>query len=231
MHVPDGFLDAPTSLATAGVSAVAIGLSLRGARRELDERTVPLAGLVAVFVFAAQMINFPVGAGTSGHLMGGALAAVLIGPWSATLAVSVVIIVQALAFADGGLTAMGTNVLLIAVVTAWVGWGVFRLLQLLLPKSLKVIPFAAAAGAFVSVPAAALVFVGLWAIGGAAPIDLGLLATTMLGWHLVIGVGEAVITGLAVSAVLAARPDIVYAARPLMRDRTLEIRSATEVVP
>lgn len=231
MHVPDGFLDAPTSLATAGVSAVAIGLSLRGARRELDERTVPLAGLVAVFVFAAQMINFPVGAGTSGHLMGGALAAVLIGPWSATLAVSVVIIVQALAFADGGLTAMGTNVLLIAVVTAWVGWGVFRLLQLLLPKSLKVIPFAAAAGAFVSVPAAALVFVGLWAIGGAAPIDLGLLATTMLGWHLIIGVGEAVITGLAVSAVLAARPDIVYAARPLMRDRTLEIRSATEVVP
>ncbi len=231
MHVPDGFLDAPTSLATAGVSAVAIGLSLRGARRELDERTVPLAGLVAVFVFAAQMINFPVGAGTSGHLMGGALAAVLIGPWSATLAVSVVIIVQALAFADGGLTAMGTNVLLIAVVTAWVGWGVFRLLQLLLPKSLKMIPFAAAAGAFVSVPAAALVFVGLWAIGGAAPIDLGLLATTMLGWHLIIGVGEAVITGLAVSAVLAARPDIVYAARPLMRDRTLEIRSATEVVP
>lgn len=210
---------------------MAIGLSLRGARRELDERTVPLAGLVAVFVFAAQMINFPVGAGTSGHLMGGALAAVLIGPWSATLAVSVVIIVQALAFADGGLTAMGTNVLLIAVVTAWVGWGVFRLLQLLLPKSLKMIPFAAAAGAFVSVPAAALVFVGLWAIGGAAPIDLGLLATTMLGWHLIIGVGEAVITGLAVSAVLAARPDIVYAARPLMRDRTLEIRSATEVVP
>lgn len=230
MHVPDGFLDAPTSLATAGVSAVAIGLSLRGARRELDERTVPLAGLVAVFVFAAQMINFPVGAGTSGHLMGGALAAVLIGPWSATLAVSVVIIVQALAFADGGLTAMGTNVLLIAVVTAWVGWGVFRLLQLLLPKSLKMIPFAAAAGAFVSVPAAALVFVGLWAIGGAAPIDLGLLATTMLGWHLIIGVGEAVITGLAVSAVLAARPDIVYAARPLMRDRTLEIRTS-EVVP
>lgn len=228
MHVPDGFLDAQTSLVTAGVSAVAIGLSLRGARRELDERTVPLAGLVAVFVFAAQMINFPVGAGTSGHLMGGALAAVLIGPWTATLAVSVVVIVQALAFADGGLTAIGTNVLLIAVVTAWVGWGVFRLLQTLLPKSLKVVPFAAAAGALVSVPAAALVFVGLWAMGGAAPIDLGLLTTTMLSWHLIIGVGEAVITGLVVSAVLAARPDIVYGARTLTTDRTLEIRT-TEV--
>jgi cobalt/nickel transport system permease protein len=228
MHVPDGFLDAPTSLATAGVAAVAVAAALRGARRELDDRSAPLAGLVAVFVFAAQMVNFPVGAGTSGHLMGGVLAAVLVGPWTATLAVTVVLMVQALAFADGGLTALGTNVTLIAVVAVWVGYAVFRLLQRLAPRSRRLIPVAAALGALVSVPAAALVFSGLWAVGGAAPIDLGLLTTTMVGWHTVIGIGEAVITFLAVSAIMTARPDIVYAARHLTPQRPLEIRTAAQ---
>lgn len=227
MHVPDGFLDIPTSVATAGVAAVAVAVSLRGARRELDDRTAPLAGLVAVFVFAAQMINFPVGAGTSGHLMGGVLAAVLVGPWTATLALTVVLIVQALAFADGGLTAMGTNITLIAVVAVWVGYAVFRLVQRLAPHSRRLIPVAAAIGALVSVPAAALVFAGLWAVGGAAPIELGLLATTMVGWHTVIGIGEAIITFLAVSAVLAARPDIVYAARHLTSQQQLLVRDGT----
>ena len=109
MHVPDGFLDAPTSVATGVVAAVGIGLALRGARRELDDRTAPLAGLVATFVFATQMLNFPVGAGTSGHLLGGALAAVLVGPATALLCMSVVFLVQCLLFADGGITALGTN--------------------------------------------------------------------------------------------------------------------------
>lgn len=228
MHVPDGFLDAPTSLATAAVAGVAVAAALRGARRELDDRSAPLAGLVAVFVFAAQMVNFPVGAGTSGHLMGGVLAAVLVGPWTATLALTVVLLVQALAFADGGLTALGTNVTLIAVVAVWVGYAVFRLVQLLAPRSRRVIPVAAAVGALVSVPAASVVFAGLWAVGGAAPIDLALLTTTMVTWHTLIGVGEAVITGLAVSAVLGARPDIVYAARHLGSQRALEVRAPAE---
>ena len=115
MHVPDGFLDAPTSIATGVVAAAAVGVALRGARRELDERTAPLAGLAAAFVFAAQMFNFPVGAGTSGHLLGGALAAVLVGPFTAVLCLSVVLLVQALLFADGGITALGTNVVLLGV--------------------------------------------------------------------------------------------------------------------
>jgi cobalt/nickel transport system permease protein len=225
MHVPDGFLDAPTSLATAAVAGVAVAAALRGARRELDDRSAPLAGLVAVFVFAAQMVNFPVGAGTSGHLMGGVLAAVLVGPWTATLALTVVLMVQALAFADGGLTALGTNVTLIAVVAVWVGYAVFRLVQGFAPRSRRLIPAAAAAGALVSVPTASLVFAGLWAVGGAAPIDLGLLTTTMVTWHTLIGIGEAVITGLAVSAVVRARPDIVHAARHLDQARPLEVRS------
>ena len=107
MHVPDGFLDAPTSIGTGVVAAMAVGVALRGARRELDDRTAPLTGLVAAFVFATQMLNFPVAAGTSGHLLGGALAAILVGPYTGLLCMSVVFLVQALLFADGGITALG----------------------------------------------------------------------------------------------------------------------------
>lgn len=224
MHVPDGFLDAPTSAGTAVVAVAGVSLALRGARRELDDRTAPLAGLVAVFVFAAQMLNFPVGAGTSGHLLGGALAAVLVGPWTATLCLSVVLLVQGLAFADGGLTALGTNITLMGIVGVWTGWGAFWLARRLLPRRLGSIPFAAGFGAFVSVPTAALAFTGLYAVGGQAPIPLGTLATTMLGWHTLIGVGEAVITTLAVGSIIATRPDLVHGARPVTTDTTLEIR-------
>jgi cobalt/nickel transport system permease protein len=215
VHVPDGFLDVPTSLATAAVAATAVGVALRKARDELDERTAPLAGLTAAFVFAVQMLNFPVGVGTSGHLMGGALAAALVGPWTAVLCVSVVLMVQALLFADGGLTALGTNVTLIAVVTATVGWFVIKAVLVVLPRRPASVVPACAVGALVSVPAAALVFVMLFAIGGNANLSLGTLTATMLGWHVLIGIGEAVITALTVSAVVAVRPDLVYAAHGL----------------
>ena len=122
MHVPDGFLNLPTSMATGVIAALGVGLALRGARKELNERTAPLAGLVAAFVFATQMVNFPVGAGTSGHLLGGALAAALVGPWTGILVITVVLIVQALLFADGGLTALGTNITLMGLVGVGVGW-------------------------------------------------------------------------------------------------------------
>ncbi len=226
MHVPDGFLDAPTSLATGVVAATAVAVSLRAARRELDDRTAPMAGLVATFVFAAQMINFPVGAGTSGHLMGGALAAVLVGPWTAVLCLSVVLVVQALLMADGGITAIGTNISLIGIVTVAVGWGVFVLLRKVLPARISIVAPAAAAGALLSVPVAALVFTGLFAIGGNAPVDLTALTATMLGWHTVIGIGEAAVTGLVVASVVAARPDLVHGARPLLAERVLETRAA-----
>jgi cobalt/nickel transport system permease protein len=224
VHVPDGFLDAPTSLATGVVAAAGIAVALRGARRELDDRTAPMAGLVATFVFAAQMINFPVGAGTSGHLMGGALAAVLVGPWTAVLCLAVVLVVQALLMADGGITALGTNITLIGIVTVVVGWLVFALLRRVLPSRLGVVAPAAAVGALLSVPVAALVFTGFFALGGNAPVDLGAVATAMLGWHTVIGIGEAVVTGLVVASVVAARPDLVHGARPLLSERELETR-------
>ncbi|HMG28931.1 MAG TPA: energy-coupling factor ABC transporter permease [Jiangellaceae bacterium] len=215
MHVPDGFLDASTSLATGAVAVTAVGVALRKARDELDERTAPLAGLTAAFVFAVQMLNFPVGVGTSGHLMGGALAAALVGPWTAVLCVSVVLIVQALLFADGGLTALGTNITLMAVVTVAVGWFfTAAVLAVVARRPASVVP-ASAVGALLSVPAAALAFVVLFAIGGEANLSIGALTVGMLGWHLLIGFGEAVITALTVSAVVAVRPDLVHAARGL----------------
>ena len=225
MHVPDGFLDAPTSVATGVVAAAAVALSLRGSRRELDDRTAPMAGLVATFVFAAQMINFPVGAGTSGHLMGGALAAVLVGPWTAVLCLSVVLVVQSLLMADGGITALGTNIVLIGIVTVAVGWVVFVALRRVLPQRVGMVAPAAAVGALVSVPAAALVFTALFSVGGNVPVDLDAVLVAMLGWHTVIGLGEAVVTGLVVASVVAARPDLVHGARPLLAERELELRT------
>ena len=224
MHVPDGFLDAPTSAATAAVAAGGVALALRGARRELDERTAPLAGLTAAFVFAVQMVNFPVGAGTSGHLMGGLLAAVLVGPWTAVLCMTVVLIVQALLFADGGLTALGTNVTLLGLVAVAVGWGAFRLLARLLPTSRGGVLTAAGVGAFLSVPVAALVFVGLFEVGGVADVPVGTVAAAMGGVHVLIGLGEAAITVAVVGAVLAVRPDLVYGARSLRRSTLLAER-------
>lgn len=229
MHVPDGFLDAPTSIATGAVAVVAVGVALRGARRELDDRTAPLAGLVATFVFATQMVNFPVGAGTSGHLLGGALAAVLVGPFTGLLCMSVVFLVQSLLFADGGITALGTNIDLMGLVTVTVGWLVFRALQSALPKRPRMVAPAAAIGAFVSVPVAALAFTGLYAIGGQADIPLGTLAVAMVSWHLLIGLGEAMITGVAVASIVAVRPDLVHGARRVLRARTLEVRAPDEV--
>ena len=225
MHVPDGFLDAPTSLATGAVAAVGVAVALRGAHRELDDRTAPMAGLVATFVFAGQMMNFPVAAGTSGHLLGGALAAVLVGPWTAVLCISVVLLVQALFMAEGGDAAVGTNVTLMALVGVAVGWLVFVAARAVLPKRLSSIAPAAAIGALVSVPAAALVFTLLFAVGGTAPVAFGTVLTAMLSWHVVIGIGEAVITGLVVGSVVAVRPDLVYGARPVLERRELEIRT------
>ena len=115
LHIPDGFINAPVSVLFLAISAFFVFLALRGAKNQLDEKVAPLAGLAAVFIFAMQMINFPVAAGTSGHLIGGALAAILIGPWAGVLAVTVVLIVQALVFADGGLTAIGLNVFIMAI--------------------------------------------------------------------------------------------------------------------
>ncbi|MFJ6900122.1 energy-coupling factor ABC transporter permease [Streptomyces hokutonensis] len=228
MHVPDGFIDAPVSAATGVVVAAAIAVSLRGARRELDERTAPLAGLVAAFIFAVQMLNFPVAAGTSGHLLGGALAAILVGPYTGVLCVSVVLLMQGILFADGGLTALGVNITDMAITTTVVAYAVFRALVKILPRGRRSITAASFTAALLSVPAAALVFTLLYALGGTTDVSIGKVATAMIGVHVLIGVGEAAITALTVGAVIAVRPDLVYGARGL--EQRLKLRVNGELV-
>jgi cobalt/nickel transport system permease protein len=228
MHVPDGFINAPVSAAAGVVAAGAVAVSLRGARRELDERTAPLAGLVAAFIFAVQMLNFPVAAGTSGHLLGGALAAILVGPYTGVLCVSVVLLMQGVLFADGGLTALGVNVTDMAITTTVVAYLVFRGLVKVLPRRRRSITVASFVAALLSVPAAAVVFTLIYAIGGTTDVSIGKVATAMVGVHVLIGIGEAVITALTVGAVVAVRPDLVYGARGL--HRPLKLRVAGELV-
>ncbi|MET8585090.1 energy-coupling factor ABC transporter permease [Streptomyces collinus] len=223
MHVPDGFIDAPTSAVTAVVAAGALAVSLRGARRELDERTAPLAGLVAAFIFAVQMLNFPVAAGTSGHLLGGALAAILVGPYTGVLCVSVVLLMQGVLFADGGLTALGVNITDMALVTTVVSYAVFRALLAVLPRRRRSVTVASFVAALVSVPAAAVAFTLMYAVGGTTDVAIGKVATAMIGVHVLIGLGEAVITALTVSAVVAVRPDLVHGARGLRQRLRLRV--------
>jgi len=205
------------------VAATAVAVSLRGARRELDERTAPLAGLVAAFIFAVQMLNFPVAAGTSGHLLGGALAAILVGPYTGVLCVSVVLLMQGILFADGGLTALGVNITNMAIVTTVVAYAVFRLLVKVLPRGRRSITVASFAAALLSVPAAALAFTLMYAVGGTTDVSLGKVATAMVGVHVLIGLGEATITALTVGAVVAVRPDLVYGARDLRQRLSLRV--------
>ncbi|MGW7249896.1 energy-coupling factor ABC transporter permease [Streptomyces decoyicus] len=239
MHVPDGFINAPVSVATGAVAAAAVAVSLRGARRELAgagaggiagaERTAPLAGLVAAFIFAVQMLNFPVAAGTSGHLLGGALAAILVGPYTGVLCVSVVLLMQGVLFADGGLTALGVNITDMAIVTTVVAYALFRGLVKVLPRRRRSITVASFVAALISVPAAAVAFTGLYALGGTADVPIGKVFTAMVGVHVLIGIGEATITALTVGAVIAVRPDLVYGARGLTKP--LELRTSPLATP
>lgn len=204
MHIPDGFLAADVAVACAAGAAAAVAIGLRRADVDLDERRVPLLGVTAAFIFAAQMLNFPVAGGTSGHFMGAALAAILLGPWLACLTLAVVIGVQAFVFADGGLTALGANVLNMGVIGALLVGGLIHGARTAAPKAILAI---AGFGAWLAVMAGAAATALELALSGTVPLATVLPA--MLGTHLLIGVGEAVITVAAVSAVLTTRPDLV----------------------
>jgi len=224
MHIPDGFIDPQTSAIFAGISAVGVAAALKGARSQLDEKTAPLAGLTAVFIFAVQMLNFPVAAGTSGHLLGAVLAAVLVGPWAATLALTIVLLMQAFLFADGGLTALGLSVFNMSILAVWVGYGIFLLVRKVLPKNKASVTAAAFVGALLSVPVAATGFTLQYAMGATATFSTSTEFGAMVGTHVLIGIGEAIITGLTVSAVLASRSDLVYGWKN--NKQKLEIRNA-----
>ena len=210
MHIPDGFIDLKTSAAFSAAAAIAVGGAVKGARNQLSEQSTPLAGLTAVFIFAVQMLNFPVAAGTSGHLLGAALAMVLVGPYAATLALSVVLIIQAFLFADGGLTALGLNIFNMGVLGVWASFGIFLILKKFLPKTKSSIVVASFIAALLSVPAAAAGFVVQYAIGANATFSVSAVLSAMIGTHVLIGIGEGIITALTVSAVLASRSDLVF---------------------
>jgi len=227
VHIPDGFINAPASLAAGAVAAGGVGVSLRRAARTLQDRQAPLAGLVAAYIFAVQMLNFPVAAGTSGHLLGGALAAILVGPWAGALCVAVVLGVQALLFADGGLSALGLNVINMSLVTAWGGYAVFLLLRRALPATKASVTAAAGVAAGISVVLASLAFVVEYAVGGNGGAPLGTVFAAMVGVHTLIGIGEGVITALTVGAVLGVRPDLVYGAADLQAPLLLGPKGGT----
>lgn len=224
MHIPDGFIDIPTSAAFAAIAAGAIAVSIKGAKSSLDDKTAPLAGLTATFIFAVQMLNFPVAAGTSGHLLGAALATVLVGPYAATLAISIVLLLQSLLFADGGLSALGLNIFNMSIVGVWVSFAIFHLFKRILPKTKISLIAAAGIAALISVPAAAAGFVVQYAIGATAPFSVTSVLAAMVGTHILIGIGEALITIFAVGAILASRSDLVYGYRS--QRSSLEVRTA-----
>jgi cobalt/nickel transport system permease protein len=208
MHIPDGFLANDVALACAVPAVAAVAYGLRRADVELDDRRVPLLGVTAAFVFAAQMLNFPVAGGTSGHFLGAALAALLLGPWLAGLVLAVVLIAQAFVFADGGLTALGANVLNMGVVGGVVVGGLMVAARRALPDTRAALLGVAAAGAWLAVVAGAAACAVELALSGTVPLATVLPA--MVGVHAVIGLGEAAITVAAVSAVLVSRPDLVH---------------------
>ena len=208
MHIPDGFLDAKTAAASAVLSAAGLGVALRQARKTLPPRRVPLMGLAAAFVFAAQMLNFPVLGGTSGHLVGATLAAVLLGPSAAVIVLTAVLVVQCFLFADGGVTTLGANIFNMAIVGSITGYAVYRGVRRLF-AGLRGTVLAAAFAAWCSTVVAAVSCAGQLALSGTLPWAVAFPA--MANVHMLIGVGEAVITALVIVAVAHARPELVEA--------------------
>ena len=207
MHIPDGVLDPATCLGTGLVSAATVGYALRRVRRTLPERVVPLMGVTAACVFAVQMLNFPVPGGTSGHVLGGVLAAVMLGPWAGILAMTVVLVVQCLLFQDGGLTVLGANVLNMALVGAGLGYAIYDVLRRTIGGLRGIVAGAMIAAWFSVMIGATFCSIEL-ALGGHYRFETTL--ATMLLAHAPIGVGEALVTGLTLSYVLRVRPDLIY---------------------
>lgn len=207
LHIPDGFLTTWVSIAGWVLAVGVIALALRQTRRQLGERQVPIMGVLAAFIFAAQAINFPVAAGTSGHLLGGTLAAIVMGPWAATLIMTSVIGVQSFLFQDGGLLALGWNIINMGVLTAFTGYLAFSALSTMAGGSGPARTAAAFAAAWLSVEVGAIATAVELGLSGTVPLSIGLPA--MAGVHALIGVGEGLITSGAVTLLRASRPEVL----------------------
>ena len=209
MHIPDGFLSLPVSLFTWAFSLLLIVISLKRVEKDYQEKAVPLMGVCAAFIFAAQMINFPIPGGTSGHLLGGTLAGILLGPWAGSLVMTVVFIVQALLFQDGGLTALGANIFNMGLIGTFGGYYLYKAVRSLFGFSRwRGMAMGTAISAWASVVIASFMCSVQLAVSGTVPLQVALFA--MLSWHFVIGIGEALITLAAVSYIWRTRPDLIY---------------------
>lgn len=204
LHIPDGFLTIVVSLIFWLITIVMVGLAISKTNRSLGEKQVPIMGVMAAFIFAAQMLNFPIAGGTSGHFLGGTLAAIVLGPWAGILVMTAVVGVQALLFQDGGLLVMGANIFNMGILTAVIGYGLYRLV-IHQKKGLRLA--VAGGGAWIATMSAALsTSLQLW-LSGTTRLEIVLPA--MLGVHALIGLGEALITVAALAYIEQTRPDVL----------------------
>ncbi len=211
MHIPDGFLNVATVAATCAVSAGGIGGAVKMVGRKLGEKQVPLMGILAAFIFAAQMLNFPVAGGTSGHVIGAALAAILLGPWAAVLIMSCVLIAQSLIFQDGGLLALGANIFNMGIVASFSAYYIYRLVTWLAGANRRGTLIGGFAAAWGSVFLASIFCAIELALSGSSPF--GVVLPAMAGVHALIGIGEGLITGAVLGLVLATRADLLQLQR------------------
>lgn len=209
MHIPDGFLSAPVLAITWIIAIGLIAVALNRVQAEYQDRAVPLMGVCAAFIFAAQMINFPIPGGTSGHLLGGTLAGALLGPWAGSLVMAVVFIVQGVVFQDGGITAMGANIFNMGLIGTFGGYYLLRAVRNAIGRDkLPGMVVGTAVAAWLSVVIASTFCAFELAISGTVPLTVALAA--MVSWHILIGIGEALITVATVTFVWRTRPDLLY---------------------
>jgi cobalt/nickel transport system permease protein len=221
LHIPDGFLSLPVSLGSWLASLGILAYALRRVEKDYHGRTVPLMGVCAAFIFAAQMINFPIPGGTSGHLLGGTLAGILLGPWAGTLVVSVVFIVQAVMFQDGGLTALGANIFNMGAIGTLGGYYLYKIIRLSLGmRNWRSMAIATAIASWTSVVVASILAAIELGLSGTVPLAVALGA--MVSWHVLIGLGEALITVTAAGFIWRSRPDLIYDMPPAVRQGAIQ---------
>lgn len=214
MHIPDGFVSTPVIAGGALIAAGGLAVCVRRARLSSREANIPLAGLAAAFFLVLEAPVFPIAAGTSGHLLGGTLAVSLLGPWLGAIVITVVTAVQTLFAGDGGISALGVNVVNLALVPAFIGYPLLLLARRMAPRGRTALAVACGVVAFVAVVVASVLFSIEYAIGGATGVPVSTVATTTIGTYLLVGVFEGVVTALIVRGLLAVRPDLVELARP-----------------
>lgn len=211
MHVPDGFINAQVSAATGVISLGTLWVYVRNAKNLVADKLIALTGMMSALIFVLQMINFPIAAGTSGHLLGGALAVIVLGPSLGIICISIVVVIQSLLFADGGLSALGVNVLNMAIITSLTGWLTITFWKKLFGDSQFTLISGSVIAGLLSVVFSSIAFVMEYAIGGTVSVPLGSVLIAMISTHLFIGLGEGIITALIISLLLRVRSDLVYA--------------------